>query len=149
MTTKTRTKVEVSATGDGPIANAIRDNADELGKRLADAMDNPAGFRTERSAFGDDLRLFDGYEIKLVKLSLAGSVDLYLSDDLHRAIVEDAKILDTAAITLTIGGHTLELLGSLDGHGVKATNDGLREHLQVKATDALGESGKPIRSDDD
>ncbi len=143
MTTKTRTTVKVD--GVGPLADAIRGREDELAAMI-DGVDDAAP-RTEDGAFGDQIRMFDGYEVKLVELALGGKVRLWLTDDLHAAIINDARILHTAAITITVAGHQLECLGTITAKGVASGTKGLVETLKVKATSSLGESGHEIEDD--
>lgn len=145
----TSTKTTVTVTGDGPFADAIRGRADELAAGIDGDALALAGPETMRGAFGEDLRLFDGWQVKGVALKLAGTVKLYLADDVHRDLIAGAKLFDTVRITATIGGHDVELLGHVAAHAFGiGDGDNLTETVSVKMTGALGASGKPVVDDD-
>lgn len=141
-TTKTRTTVTVD--GDGPIQDAIRNNTDAIEK----GINGDTSPTTITGAYGDQLRMFDGYEISLIELSLTGKARLWITDELHADIIANAKISDVVSIRVAIADREVELLANITARGVKTSPKGLVETITVKAATAYGDDGHELTDDD-
>jgi hypothetical protein len=96
----------------------------------------------------EQLILIDGYTITKARLAVAGSALLYLADDEHRALAEDAKLGAPCEITITVAGHQLRCLGYLKASGGQVTGkEGAIRILTVKLESTLGSDGEPVDGD--